>query len=148
MTSLTIGVAVLCVISTALATYFYLEIRKVNAELVKQQAFFEEEKKRVANLAKRRSGAVQWGYAIENFVPFMPKFPIPPEDVNYLGMPIDYVGFTDTDKPEKCTVHFIEVKSGNSVLSKKQWNIRKAINEGRVVWHELRVDANRLKSDQ
>jgi predicted Holliday junction resolvase-like endonuclease len=148
MTILTIGVAVLCVISTALATYFYLEIRKANAELVKQQAFFEEEKKRVANLAKRRSGAVQWGYAIENFVPFMPKFPIPPEDVNYLGMPIDYVGFTDTDKPGKCTVHFIEVKSGNSVLSKKQWNIRKAINEGRVVWHELRVDANRLKSDQ
>lgn len=147
MTILSTGVAVLCIVSTALATYFYLEFKKVRTELETQLTFFEEEKKRVAHLAKRRSGAVQWGYAIENFVPFMPKFPIPPEDVNYLGMPIDYVGFTDTDKPDKCTVHFIEVKSGNSVLSKKQWNIRKAINEGRVVWHEIRVDANRLKSE-
>lgn len=145
MTSLTIGVAVLCIISTALATYFYLEVGKVNTKLIKQQAFFEEEKKRVANLAKRRSGAVQWGKSIEHFVPFTDKFPVPPEDVTFLGMPIDYVGFTDTEKPDKCTVHFIEVKSGNSVLSKKQWNIRKAINEGRVVWHEVSIDSNPLK---
>lgn len=113
--------------------------------LNKQQKQFEEEKKKVAQQARKRSGAVQWGKSIEHFAPFMSKFPLPPEDVTFLGMPIDFIGFSNTDKPEECTVHFIEVKSGRSVLSKKQWNIRKAIQEGRVKWHELSVDANPVK---
>jgi len=91
---------------------------------------------------KQRSAAVQWGKTIEHFVPFMEEFPIPAEDVVFLGMPIDYVGFTNTGSKTKCEVHFVEVKSGSSFLMGKQKNIKKAIQEGRVHWHEVTVDGN------
>ena len=91
---------------------------------------------------KQRSAAVQWGKTIEHFVPFMEEFPIPAEDVVFLGMPIDYVGFTNTGSKTKCEVHFVEVKSGSSFLMGKQKNIKKAIQEGRVYWHEMSVEGN------
>ena len=104
---------------------------------------FEKEKKEVRQDARKRSGAVQWGLSIENFVPFMDEFPIPTEDVTFLGKPIDYVGYTNTDSKDQCEVHFIEVKSGRSQLMKHQRNIKEAIKAGRVHWHEIRVDSNR-----
>lgn len=92
--------------------------------------------------AKKRSSAVQWGLTIENFAPFLDDFPIPTEDVTFLGKPIDYVGYTNTDSKDECEVHFIEVKSGRSQLLKHQRNIKEAIKAGRVNWHEIRVEAN------
>lgn len=126
----------------------YFSIKKLTetANLLKeQQKSFEKEKAVIRKDAQKRSGAVQWGKTIEHFVPFMTKFPIPPEDVVFLGMPIDYVGFTDTGSRTKCKVHFVEVKSGVSFLSTKQKNIKKAIEEGRVVFHEIAVDNNRAE---
>jgi predicted Holliday junction resolvase-like endonuclease len=120
-----------------------VKLYKNEIELLKQQ--FEKERAEIRTDAKKRSGAVQWGKTIEHFVPFMTDFPIPPEDVTFLGMPIDYVGFSDTGSKTKCSVHFVEVKSGNSFLMGKQKNIKKAIEEGRVYWHEIAVDGNKVK---
>ena len=106
---------------------------------------FEKERGLIKIDAKKRSGAVQWGKTIEHFVPFMTDFPIPAEDCTFLGMPIDYVGFTETNSKTKCAVHIIEVKSGSSFLMSKQKNIKKAIEEGRVHWHEISVDGNTVK---
>ena len=117
---------------------------KYQLEKLKEQ--HEEELRREITKArqdgKQRSAAVQWGKTIEHFVPFMEDFPIPAEDVVFLGMPIDYVGFTNTGSKTKCEVHFVEVKSGSSFLMGKQKNIKKAIQEGRVHWHEVSVDGN------
>ena len=115
--------------------------RKIN--LLKIQ--FENERAEIRRDAKKRSGAVQWGKTIEHFVPFMSDFPVPPEDVTFLGMPIDYVGFSNTGSKTKCSIHFVEVKSGSSFLMGKQKNIKKAIEEGRVFWHEIAVDGNNVK---
>jgi len=110
-----------------------------------KQAHEEELRREVAKArkdGKQRSAAVQWGKSIEHFVPFMKDFPVPVEDVTFLGMPIDYVGFVNTGSKTKCEVHFIEVKSGSSFLMGKQKNIKKAIQEGRVYWHEMSVEGN------
>ena len=120
-----------------------VKLYKNELELLKQQ--FEKERAEIRRDAKKRSGAVQWGKTIEHFVPFMSDFPVPAEDVTFLGMPIDYVGFSDTGSKTKCSVHFVEVKSGNSFLMGKQKNIKKAIEEGRVYWHEIAVDGNKVK---
>ena len=72
----------------------------------------------------------------------MDQFPIPSEAIFFLGKPIDYVGFTDTESKTKCKVHIIEVKSGRSQLSAHQRNIRDAVKAGRVEWHEVRVAGN------
>ena len=121
------------------------EIKQLEARISETAATHIIEKAKVKKDSTFRSSAVNWGKTIEHFVPFMTKFPVPAEDVVFVGMPIDYVGFTDTDSKTKCKVHFIEVKSGNSILSAKQKNIKKAIEEGRVTFHEVAVDANRAE---
>jgi len=122
----------------AVIFYFLTVIKNQNIN-------FESVKKAVAIDAKKRSGAVIWGKSIEHFVPFMEDFPVPPEDCTFLGMPIDYVAFSNTASKTECSVHFVEVKSGNSFLMGKQKNIKKAIQEGRVHWHEISVEGNTRK---
>jgi len=121
------------------------ENKRLEDVIVTKQVELLEEVAKARKDSKFRSSAVNWGKSIEHFVPFMTKFPLPPEDVVFLGMPIDYVGFTDTESAKKCKVHFVEVKSGVSFLSTKQKNIKKAIEEGRVVFHEIAVDSNRAE---
>jgi len=135
----------LLAIITAGVVYLYSKnkIKRLKIELEKIQEDFQKERGEIRIDAKKRSGAVQWGLAIENFVPFMDEFPLRPEDVNFLGKPIDYVGYKNTESKTECEVHFIEVKSGNAFLLPKQKNIKKAIQEGRVFWHEIRVEANK-----
>ena len=118
------------------------EIRKLSNKLVEQEQTHKEDIRKARQDSKFRSSAVNWGKAIEHFVPFTSKFPIPPEDVSFLGMPVDFVGLTETDDPNKCSIHFIEVKSGGSNITKKQYNIREAVKNNRVHWHTIRVDAN------
>jgi len=121
------------------------EVRNLQKQIEETAASHIIEKAKVKKDSTFRSSAVNWGKTIEHFVPFMTKFPVPPEDVVFLGMPIDYVGFTQTDSKTKCEVHFIEVKSGNAFLMGKQKNIKQAIQEGRVYWHEIAVDSNRAE---
>ena len=125
----------------------FIRYRRLENLIEQERLSFEAKTREAVTDAKKRSAAVQWGLSIENFVPFTPDFPIPPEDVNFLGKPVDYIGFTDTDKKEQCVVHFIEIKSGKSLLSNKQKNIRDAVLKGRVMWHELRVDPNKVKEE-
>ena len=121
------------------------EVSQLKKQIEETAASHIIEKAKVKKDSTFRSSAVNWGKSIEHFVPFMTKFPVPAEDVVFVGMPIDYVGFTSTDSKTDCKVHFIEVKSGNSILSAKQKNIKKAIEEGRVHFHEVAVDSNRAE---
>ena len=136
------------VLSIGLVVLLYLErkkVRELHSKIEETQEAFKKERFKIASDAKKRSGAVQWGLAIENFVPFMDKFPIPAEDAHHFGKPVDFIGFTDMDDPEKCSLHIIEVKSGSAFLNTHQKNIKKAIKNKRVQWHEIRVDANSVK---
>ena len=137
----TITAAILLIITLLLG----LSLSKAKQQVKDIQEDFKLERDKIRKDAKFRSSAVNWGKTIEHFVPFMEKFPIPPEDVVFLGMPIDYVGFSNTTSKTKCEVHFVEVKSGSSFLMGKQKNIKKAIEEGRVYWHEIAVKGNTPK---
>ena len=146
-----VNIVIILIGVAGLATlYFQLQIQRnwittLEEDWKEREKTYQAEKQEVRKDARKRSGAVQWGKTIEHFVPFMTDFPIPPESVTFLGMPIDYVGFTETESSSKCAVHFVEVKSGNAFLLDKQKNIRTAIKEGRVYWHEISVDSNKLK---
>jgi predicted Holliday junction resolvase-like endonuclease len=139
--------ASLCVIAGLIYMLNMLkaENKRLGDLIVDKELELVEEIKKARKDSKFRSSAANWGKTIEHFVPFMTKFPIPPEDVVFLGMPIDYVGFTDTGSKTKCAVHFLEVKSGSAFLSDKQKNIKRAIQEGRVEFHEIVVDHNRAE---
>jgi len=145
---LTITCIVLVILVVLQGNHLKGEITNLKLELKEKDATHIIEKERIHKNSKFKSSAVNWGFTVENFVPFIDTFPIPPEDVNFLGKPIDYIGFTDTDSRSNCKVHFIEVKSGKSFLSQKQKNIKLAIEEGRVQWHEVRVAANPVKPEK
>ena len=84
-------------------------------------------------LSHKKSSEVRLGQIAEQLAPFLDKFPYDPKKISFLGNPIDYVYFGE----DKVTI--IEVKSGNSRLSKKQKAIKKLILEGKVEWDEIRI---------
>ena len=126
------------------ASYIYISHDKIAKR--KAEAYLEKwkvkEEKRIREDAYQRSRAVSFGKTIEHYVPFMKEFPVEPKDVQFFGKPIDYIAFANRGSKKKCSVHFIEVKSGNSNLNGHQKNIKTAILEGRVHWHEFNVDGS------
>ena len=124
------------------ASYIYISHDKIAQR--KAEAYLEKwkvkEEKRIREDAYQRSRAVSFGKTIEHYVPFMKEFPVEPKDVQFFGKPIDYIAFANRGSKKKCSVHYIEVKSGNSNLNTHQKNIKDAILKGRVHWHEFTVD--------
>ena len=137
MISITIAV---CAIAFAAYVYFThdkIAERKAESMLAKWKVKAE---KAIREDAYTRSRAVSFGKTIEHYVPFMEDFPVKPGDVQFFGKPIDYIAFSDRGSKSKCSVHFIEVKSGKSGLNNHQKNIKTAIQDGRIHWHEFTVD--------
>lgn len=138
-------VPILSIVVIVLSIILFLQHQKHKTLINNLEEEFSRERVKIRKDAAFKSSAINWGMTIENFVPFMDKFPVPPESAIFMGKPIDFVSFTDTDDPEKCAVHIIEVKSGKSQLLKHQRHIRDAIKNGKIHWHEIRVDSNPKK---
>ena len=137
---MTIALITLTVCSLAFAFYVWkshdqIAEKKANAMLAQWK---EKEEKAIREDAYQRSRAVSFGKTIEHYVPFMENFPVDPKDAKFFGKPIDFIAFTEPGSKSKCAVHFIEVKSGSSNLNVRQENIKKAILDGRIHWHERR----------
>ncbi len=89
--------------------------------------------------AVQRSQAVTVGKVTEQLLPYLPGFRFNPKDARFLGSPVDFVVFDGLDEGELRGVWFLEVKTGNAVLSGRERQIRDAILEKRVGWDELRL---------
>ena len=90
--------------------------------------------------AINRSRAVLSGQMLEQVAPFLPDFPCNPADVRFVGKPIDFVAFPGAvDNKPISEILFIEVKSGNSVLSEREKEIKNAVQKGKVRSVEYRV---------
>lgn len=81
-----------------------------------------------------QSAAVKHGKRWEQFAPFMDSFSqvADREKFVFLGMPIDGICFDDD------AIKFMEFKTGNSHLSKKQQQIKEQVERKNVKWIELR----------
>jgi predicted Holliday junction resolvase-like endonuclease len=90
--------------------------------------------------AIQRSQAVTAGKVFEQLVPYLPAFRYNPKDARFLGTPVDLVVFDGLAEDRCDRVVFIEVKTGSSALSTRERRVRDAIETGRVIWQELRVD--------
>ena len=100
--------------------------------------------------AVKRSRSVTAGKVFEQLVPYLPHFPYNPKDARFLGSPIDFLVFDGLDQDRVDQVVFVEVKTGSSSLSTRERRVRDAIQDGRVVWRELRVelDVDAAESDE
>ena len=62
------------------------------------------------------------------------------KELNFLGNPIDFVGFKGLDGDDEVEIKFIEVKSGKSKLNKNQRRVRDAVKAKRIEWVEVRIN--------
>ena len=98
-----------------------------------EQKLIEETETRKKVVSQKKSGEVRLGHIAETLAPFLDQFEFDPENCTFLGKPIDYISFGEEE------ITFIEVKSGNSQLNKKQRVIRDQIKAGLVNWKEVRI---------
>ena len=70
------------------------------------------------------------------------------KELNFLGSPIDFVGFKGLDGEGDIDIKFIEVKSGKSRLNKNQCRIRDAVVAKRIEWVEVRVKDTQIEIEE
>ena len=105
--------------------------------LIVQKIRFSMKIKNERQDAVSRSRAVIAGQTAEQVAPFLKGFPCNPGDVKFIGKPVDFVAFPGLlEKNEVSEILFIEVKTGSSVLSAREKEIKKAVEEGRVRYVE------------
>ncbi len=79
------------------------------------------------------------GQAAEQLAPPTQGFPYLPNDASFLGRPIYYLIINGLSDEVEVEVVFMEVKSGESRLSRRENKVRDAVVAGRVRWEELRL---------
>jgi predicted Holliday junction resolvase-like endonuclease len=88
--------------------------------------------------AVSRSQAVTSGKVFEQLVPLLPQFPFDPQDVRFLGSPVDLVVFDGLARGQVERLVFLEVKTGGATLSTRERQVRDAVRARRVEWIEWR----------
>ncbi len=90
--------------------------------------------------AVKKSRAVLGGLAGEQVAPFLPGFPCNPADARFVGKPVDFVAFSGAaEGGEIKEIIFVEVKSGEASLSKREREIKACVQEGRLRFVEYRI---------
>lgn len=91
--------------------------------------------------AVKRSRAVTGGFAGEQMAAFLPEFPCNPADCRFVGKPIDYIGFKGASETDEISeILLIEVKTGESRLSRREKQVRDCVEKGRVKYVEYRIE--------
>lgn len=106
-----------------------------------------EEEARIRQDAINRSYAVNLGKITEHLVPFHANFlsQFNPKDARFIGSPIDLIVFDGyAAKSEELVIYFVEVKTGNSRLSRTQQSVKDAILKGQIRWAEINPDVSPL----
>jgi predicted Holliday junction resolvase-like endonuclease len=91
-------------------------------------------------LSQKKSAEVSTGNIVEILSPFFLEGH-DRKKLRHLGMPIDYISF-DLDG-----IYLIEIKSGNSRLSKNQKRIKQLVKEKKVFFKEFRISGKKLVKD-
>lgn len=109
--------------------------------LILQWIHFAKKSRSIRKDAVKRSKAVIGGQVAEQVAAFLPNFPCSPADARFIGKPLDFVAFPGLEESNKIKeILLIEVKTGNSQLSEREKEVKKAVNEGRVRYVEYRVN--------
>lgn len=108
--------------------------RLVQQELLETKEELESVKSTVdTTKSSQKSTEVRTGLLLETWAPFLDTFPYDPRSARFLGNPLDYVVFGEDE------VVFLEVKTGDSSLSKSQRNIKELIEAGKVRFELMRI---------
>jgi predicted Holliday junction resolvase-like endonuclease len=90
-------------------------------------------KKLLQTRFQKHSLSTKYGKITEQFLPFLDCYPYDPGNFRFIGTPIDGIQF-DEDK-----IIFMEFKSGDSRLSKKQSNIKELVKDRKISFEEFHL---------
>lgn len=121
-------------------------------ELYQQIKLIEmEREKAISNARKdsvKKQRAIIKGDISEIIAPWSIESVNSVKELNFLGNPIDFVGFKGLDGDGDIDIKFIEVKSGKSRLNKNQRRIRDAVAAKRIEWVEVRVKDTKIEIEE
>jgi len=126
--------------------YLIIRIAKLNEEnkLLYRKVIDIENGKEIAvkeareDSVKRQRSIIKGGIS-EIIAPWSMTVVNNVKELNFLGNPIDFVGFKGLEEDGEIEIKFIEVKYGKSNLNQNQRRIRDAVREKRIEWIEVRV---------
>ena len=99
------------------------------------------DKKKLRKDAVKRSKAVINGQVAEQIAPFLPDFPANPSDARFIGKPVDFIVFSGLSENEKIDeILFVEVKTGKSLLSEREKEVKKAIEKEKLRYVEYKIN--------
>lgn len=127
-------------LSTVFTKLRYAEDKAEQAEKLALQRASEYLKREEARLRKdaiARSEHVVKGKVAEQLVPFGEEFGYNPRDARFLGSPLDFLVFEGMAEGMIDRIVFIEVKTGMSRLSKRERQVRDAVDSGEVYYEVL-----------
>jgi predicted Holliday junction resolvase-like endonuclease len=141
MVELEIETIAAIVISSLIILYLLWNIIKMKLE---QKAAIKDARKDTA--ARQRS--IIKGDISEIIAPWSIKAVNSVKELNFMGSPIDFVGFKGLDGEDEIEIKFIEIKSGKSRLNKNQRRIRDAVAAKRIEWVEVRVKDTEIEIEE
>ena len=97
------------------------------------------------------SRSVTSGKIQEHLAPMFPEFAkrFNLGDARFIGAPIDYIVFSGLSEDRVDEIVFLDVKTGQARLSKRQRAIRDAVNDRRVSFEILKLDsAGRYEAEE
>jgi predicted Holliday junction resolvase-like endonuclease len=107
----------------------------------KLRQWMSENEERIRQDAAQRSTYVLTGRVGEHLAPFSTKYHFNPRDTRFLGSPVDLICFEGlTSEDAELAIHFVEVKTGKSGLTKPERRVREAVEGKRVFWHVLTLE--------
>ena len=82
---------------------------------------------------QKKSSEVRLGKVGENLAPFTDNWPWDPNNFRFIGSPVDGMQFTED------MIYIVEIKTGNSRLSKYQAKCRDLIKAGKISFVTYRI---------
>ena len=133
-------------ITCLLIWYLIMRIAKLNDEnkvLYRQIIDIKHEKENAVKKARedsvKRQRSIIKGDISEIIAPWSMTIVNSVKELNFIGNPIDFIGFKGLDGEGEIDIKIIEVKTGKSKLNKNQRRIRDAVGAKRIEWIEVRI---------
>jgi len=98
----------------------------------------------IGQRSERTAQAVNIGYILERIAPTLPSFHFEHTDCRSIFDPIDYMVFQGLSRHGLVDrIVFADIKTGQAKLSKKQKNIRDAVQNGKVEWKTYKPEGGK-----
>ena len=130
---------VLNVILITIIIYLVRKLIKLNSEFNQFKSQKDNDILEARKDSNKKQRATIKGQITETIAPWSMTVVNSVSELNFLGNPIDFIGFKGMDGDGDVDIKFIEVKSGKSKLSTKQRRIRDAVKAKRIEWVEVRI---------